>query len=407
MNLNQCINNTVKKQNNKKYDENPGPLKDVVVIDLTRVLAGPYCTMVLSDLGARVIKVENPNGGDDSRHIGPFIESDGNKKSAYFMSLNRNKESIALNLKDDADLKTLHALLKKADVLIENFRPGVMEKLGLGFDTLSTQYPGLIYAAVSGFGQSGPHKNRAAYDIVVQAMGGIMSVTGHKDGPPTRVGTSMGDITAGLFTAIGISSALYERTKTGAGVKIDVAMLDSQIAILENAIARYMALGENPGPLGARHPSISPFSVFKAKDDYLVIAAGNDALFHKLCDVLNVPELKDDSRFSTNDLRTRHVDALTVKIEIALSVKPVSQWLGELETAGIPSGPLNTVADILNDPHVQSRNMLIKTRDPEIGELSMAGNPIKFGGLTDPLIRRAAPNLDIDRDRIMAELNSV
>ncbi|MGD9247660.1 MAG: CoA transferase [Desulfobacteraceae bacterium] len=382
----------------------PGLLSGVTVIDLTRVLAGPYCTMVLSDLGARVIKVENPKGGDDSRHIGPFIENDKAKKSAYFMSLNRNKESIALDLKDDADMGILHQLLEKADVLIENFRPGVMEKLGLGYNDLHTQYPGLIFASVSGFGQSGPHKDRAAYDIVVQAMGGIMSVTGHDHCPPTRVGTSMGDITAGLFAAIGISSALYERTRTGKGRKIDVAMLDCQLAILENAIARYMALGEVPGRLGARHPSITPFSVFKAKDDYLVIAAGNDMLFEKLANVLETPELLSDDRFSSNELRTDKQAQLAEKIEAALANRTVAHWLKVLDKAGVPSGPLNNVADILKDPHIKSRNMLITTDDPDVGPIGMAGNPIKIDGVADPETRISAPDLDSGRKEILAEL---
>ncbi|SDP82043.1 CaiB/BaiF CoA transferase family protein [Desulforhopalus singaporensis] len=381
-----------------------GPLSGVTVIDLTRVLAGPYCTMVLSDLGARVIKVENPNGGDDSRHIGPFVGSGQTTKSAYFMSLNRDKESIALDLKNDDDRKILFALLRNADVIIENFRPGVMEKLGLGWDVLKTRYPELIYAAVSGFGQSGPHRDRPAYDIVVQAMGGIMSVTGHKDQPPTRVGTSIGDITAGLFMSIAISTALYERTKTGTGTKIDVAMLDSQIAILENAVARYMALGENPQPLGTRHPSITPFSLFKAKDGYLVIAAGNNSLFQRLSEVLNAPELLEDPRFSTNALRTEHVETLTREIENLLANRSVSEWLDALSKAGVPSGPLNTVADILNDPHIEFRNMLITTEDPDIGQLKMAGNPIKFEGVPDLAKRPPAPDLDGDREKILAEL---
>lgn len=390
---------------NENVTKSSGPLSNITVIDLTRVLAGPYCTMVLSDLGARVIKVENPTGGDDARHIGPFVESGESRKSAYFMSLNRDKESIALDLKSDDDRQVLLDLLKQADVLVENFRPGVMEKLGLGYDDLHALYPELIYASVSGFGQTGPHRDQPAYDIVVQAMGGIMSVTGHKGGPPTRVGTSIGDITAGLFTAIGISSALYERTRTNKGSKIDVAMLDCQIAILENAIARYMALGENPGPLGARHPSISPFSVFKAKDDYLVIAAGNNTLFGKLSKVIGIPGLKDDKRFITNDLRTKHFSMLTQKIESALSDRPVSEWLGKLDKAGVPSGPLNTVADILKDPHVKARNMLISTDDRDVGQVGMAGNPIKIKGVPDPEKRNPAPDLDSHRERIMAELS--
>ena len=322
------------------------------------------------------------------------------------MSLNRDKESIALDLKRSEDVRIFHALLETADVLVENFRPGVMDKLGFGYDALHAAYPGLIYASVSGFGQSGPHKDRAAYDIVVQAMGGIMSVTGHEDAPPTRVGTSMGDITAGLFTAIGISSALFERTKTGLGRKLDVAMLDCQLAILENAIARYMALGENPGRLGARHPSITPFSVFKAADDYLVIAAGNNMLFEKLAHVLQMPGLLSDDRFATNEMRTDHHDTLAVQIEAALAKNTVSHWLEALDKAGVPSGPLNSVKDILNDPHVQSRNMLITTDDPDVGSIGMAGNPIKIEGIDDPEKRSAAPDLDADRDRILTRLEN-
>jgi len=391
----------------KDKNQNPsGLLSGVTIVDLTRVLAGPYCTMVLSDLGARVIKVENPKGGDDSRHIGPFVKKNSAKKSAYFMSLNRNKTSIALDLKDTDDVEIFHQLLGKADVVIENFRPGVMEKLGLGYDTLHAKYPGLIFASVSGFGQSGPHKDRAAYDIVVQAMGGIMSVTGHDECPPTRVGTSMGDITAGLFAAIGISSALFERTRTGLGRKIDVAMLDCQIAILENAIARYMALGETPGRLGARHPSITPFSVFKAKDDYLVIATGNNILFEKLANVLKTPELLSDDRFTSNELRTDNEAALAERIEAALSGNTVSFWLEALEKAGVPSGPLNNVADILKDPHVKSRNMLITTDDSEVGPIGMAGNPIKIDGVPDPETRTPAPDLDSGREEILARLKN-
>ncbi|NQU55907.1 MAG: CoA transferase, partial [Rhodospirillales bacterium] len=221
-----------------------GPLTGITVIDLTRVLAGPYCTMVLADLGARVLKVETPAGGDDARNFGPFIGTEDKQKSAYFMSLNRGKESIALNLKDDADKLIFEQLLIEADILVENYRPGTMEKLGYGWDTLHEKYPRLIYAAASGFGHSGPYSKRPAYDLVVQGMGGVMSLTGHPGGEPTRVGTSVGDITAGLFTTIGINAALYHRQQSGLGQKIDVSMLDCQVAILENAIARYAATGQ-------------------------------------------------------------------------------------------------------------------------------------------------------------------
>lgn len=378
-----------------------GPLNGIIVVDLTRVLAGPYCTMVLSDLGARVIKVETPGIGDDSRHIGPFIKD----KSAYFMSLNRGKESIALNLKDDGDRSIFERLLARADVLVENYRPGVMEKLGYGWEDLHAQYPSLIYAAASGFGHTGPYKTRAAYDMVVQGMGGIMSITGHPGGPPTRVGSSIGDITAGMFTAIGVNAALYHRGQTGDGQKIDVAMLDSQLAILENAIARYAATGESPGPLGARHPSITPFAALKTKDGHVMIAAGNDRLFADLARILGREDLADDPRFATNDLRTRNVDALTVEIEAALVHETTDHWLAALEDGGIPCGPLNNVAQVMNDPQILARNMVVTVDDPVTGQLKLAGNPIKMSGFDDPATRGPVPDLDSDRDRLLAWLD--
>jgi CoA:oxalate CoA-transferase len=295
-----------------------GPLAGVTVVDLTRVLAGPYCTLILADLGARVVKVELPGSGDDARRIGPFVEN----RSAYFASVNRGKESIALDLKDAADREVFERLLARADVLVENFRPGTMEKLGYGWETLHDRHPGLIYAAASGFGHTGPYADRPAYDLVAQAMGGIMSVTGHPGAPPTRVGTSIGDIAAGLFTAVGVNAALLHREREGHGLKIDVAMLDCQLAILENAVARYLATGQAPGPIGARHPSITPFDAFATGNGYVVVAGGNDALFGKLCDVLDRPELREDPRFATNDGRTDHEAELKAEIEAALGKDP-------------------------------------------------------------------------------------
>ncbi len=377
-----------------------GPLAGITVVDLTRVLAGPYCTMVLSDLGARVIKVERPGRGDDSREIGPFV----NGRSAYFSSLNRGKQSIALDLKSEPDRAILHRLLARADVLVENFRPGAMDRLGLGWDDLHARHPRLICAATSGFGQSGPYRDRAAYDVVVQGMGGIMSVTGQPGAPPTRVGTSIGDITAGLFTAIGINAALYEREQTGRGRRIDVAMLDCQVAILENAIARYFASGEVPGPIGSRHPSITPFAAFRASDGHLVIAAGNDALFAKLVDVLEEPALLSDDRFRSNHDRTENADALAAALEQRLATRPVAEWIERLQSAGIPCGPLNDVAAVLDDPHVRARNMVVTAEDPAAGSLRMAGNPIKLSDTPDPPTRGPVPELDGDRERILAEL---
>ncbi len=377
-----------------------GPLDGIVVLDLTRVLAGPYCTLILSDLGARVIKVETPKGGDDARHFGPFVKD----RSAYFVSLNRNKESIALDLKVAPDRAIFERLLGITDVLVENFRPGAMDKLGYGYAALKDRFPRLIYAAASGFGQTGPYSRRPAYDMVVQGMGGVMSLTGQPGGEPTRVGTSIGDLTAGLFTAVGIASALLHRANTGHGQMIDVAMLDCQVAILENAIARYVATGQVPGPLGARHPTITPFGAFAAADGHLIIAAGNDALFGKLCEALARPELAANPLFRTNPLRTEHNAALKDEMESALGRKPVAEWLAVLEKAGVPCGPINTVDKVLADPQVRARNMVVSAEDPVAGTIAMAGNPIKMSLFADPATRGPAPALDADRARILKEL---
>ena len=380
--------------------ERRGPLSGVTVLDLTRVLAGPYCTMVLADLGARGIKVERPGDGDDARSIGPFVEA----KSAYFMSLNRGKQSIALDLRDPADRGVFEKLLPRADVLIENYRAGVMEKMGYGWETLHARHPRLIYAAASGFGHTGPYAGRPAYDLVVQGMGGLMSLTGQPGSEPTRVGTSIGDIAAGLFTAVGINAALYHRELTGEGTKIDVAMLDCQVALLENAIARYVATGQVPGPLGSRHPSITPFEAFASADGHLIIAAGNDGLFRKLCVVLGRPELADDPRFCSNEARSRNADALKTAIEAVLRGRTRADWLAALEAAGVPCGPINDVAEVMADPQVVARNMVIRVQDEVAGELSMPGNPIKLSGFEDASTREPAPALDRDRRRLLEEL---
>jgi CoA:oxalate CoA-transferase len=372
-----------------------GPLSGVTVVDLTRVLAGPYCTMVLADLGARVIKVERPGRGDDARAIGPFVEG----RSAYFGSLNRGKESIALDLRGEADRGVFEALLARADVLVENFRPGTLGRLGYAWEALEARFPRLVYAALSGFGQSGPHAGRPAYDVIAQAMGGIMSLTGEPGGPPVRVGTSIGDIAAGLFAAIGIGAALRHRDRTGRGTLVDVAMLDAQVAILENAIARYTATGVVPGPLGSHHPSIAPFGAFAARDGHLVVAAGNDALFVRLCGLLGRPELARDPRFASNEARSRQAEALQRELESALGARTVGEWLEALGGAGIPCGPIQDVAQVLRDPQVAARNMLIRA-----GGAAMAGNPVKLAAYPDPSERPPAPELDQHRTAILREL---
>ena len=376
-----------------------GPLKNLLVVDLTRVLVGPYCTMILSDLGARVIKIEAPEIGDDSRKFGPFIED----YSAYFMSLNRGKESIALNLKNTNDKKIFEKILSKADILVENFKPGTLEKWGYGWKDVNKKYPKLIYASASGFGQTGPLKELPAYDMVVQGMGGLMSVTGHPNSEPTRVGTSIGDITAGLFTAIGINAALYDREKTGKGMFIDVAMLDCQIAILENAIARYLSKNEIPKPLGSRHPSIAPFEAFKTKDSYIIIAAGNDKLFNNLCEALNLNEITKDEKFKSNSLRCENMDELKKIFEEKLKSKNTSDWITIFEKLKIPCGPIFNIKEAVENPQIKERNMIVKAYHDIIGEFKLSGNPIKMSNYKDEKTRGKIPNLDEHREKILKE----
>ena len=380
-----------------------GPLAGTMVVDLTRVLAGPYCTMILADLGARVIKVEAPPDGDDSRSFGPFLEG----RSAYFMSLNRSKESIALNLKDGTDRLLFNRLLGQADVLVENFRPGVLDKLGFGWDQLHKTFPRLIYLAISGFGRTGPYAQRPAYDMVVQAMGGIMSLTGHPGGPPTRVGSSMGDITAGLYGAIGVAAALHNRGQTGTGTIVDLSMLDCQVAVLENAIARYCTTNEVPTPIGSRHPSITPFASFATGDGHVIIACGTDALFARLANCLDRPDLIKDPRFGANDVRTQYVEELTTEIEVGTRTKTTAEWLTDLGAAGIPCGPINNIEDVLQDPQIASRNMVVSIDDADAHTLKLAGNPLKMSDFDDPASRAAAPALDADRASIIAELDAL
>ena len=378
-----------------------GPLKNLLVVDLTRVLVGPYCTMILSDLGARVIKIEAPEIGDDSRGFGPFIDD----YSAYFMSLNRGKESIALNLKNEDDKKIFEKILAKADILVENFKPGTLEKWGFGWNEVSKKYPKLIYASASGFGQTGPLKELPAYDMVVQGMGGLMSVTGHPNSEPTRVGTSIGDITAGLFTAIGINAALYDRQKTGKGAFIDVSMLDCQIAILENAIARYLSKNEIPEPMGSRHPSIAPFEAFKTKDSFLIIAAGNDKLFKSLCEVLEIPNIATDEMYKTNSLRSQNIDKLKLIIEDKLQHKNTDEWIKVMENLKIPCGPIFNIKQAVENPQIKERNMIVKSFHKKIGEFKSAGNPIKMSTYKDEKTRGDIPDLDEHRDKILKEFS--
>ncbi|MDR3565025.1 MAG: CoA transferase [Negativicutes bacterium] len=375
------------------------PLEGIVVLDLTRVLAGPYAAMMLSDFGANVIKLEAPKGGDDSRAFGPFI----GKESVYFMSLNRGKRSMTLNLKEEKAQELFKAMVEKADVVLENYRPGTMEKFGLGYEELKKINPKLIYTACSGFGHTGPYSERPAYDVIVQGMGGIMSITGQENGEPTRVGASVGDITAGLFAAFGTMTALYNREVTGIGQKVDVSMLDCQVAILENAIARYVSSGVVPKPIGNRHPSITPFEAFKAKDGYVIIAVGNDRLWATFCNLIGKPEMITDERFVSNPKRTENQKSLKAILDTVFPNKTVDEWLEILEKAGIPNGPINTIDRVVNDVQVKSRDMIIETDHPIAGKVKMPGIPIKMSE-TPGSVESPAPLLGQHTEEILHEI---
>ena len=348
-------------------------LDGVKVIDLSRNLAGPFCGMMLADLGAEVIKVETPGKGDDARTYGPFI----NGESGYFISINRGKKSVTLNLKDPDDKEKLKKLIRDADVMLDNFRPGVLDRLGITEEWVSEINPQLIFASITGFGQTGPYRTKAAYDMVVQGYGGIMSLTGDPGGHPTRVGISIGDLAAGLYMTIGVLADLYARRKTGRGDRLDVAMLDCQVALLENSLVRYFASGVCPGPIGNRHPSITPFEAYPTKDGNLIICAGNPKNWNDMCDALEREDLRNDERFATNELRTNNREALAELLAQQLKTKTTKEWIAVLEEHQVPCGPVNTVADIVENEQVKARDMIISIDYPGTGEIKSPGCPIK------------------------------
>ncbi len=377
------------------------PLENIVILDLSRVLAGPFATRIAADLGARIIKVEPPETGDDTRSYGPFIKD----FSGYFLSLNHGKESIQLNLKHPNDRRIFEELCAKSDVLIENYRAGTMDKLGYGWKYIEKHFPRLIYCAVSGFGQTGPYSDRPAYDMVVQAMGGLMSITGEEGGEPVRVGSSIGDITAALYAAIAINGCLYKREKTGKGSYIDIGMLDCQLAILENALIRYTIGKEIPTPIGARHPSITPFGAFRTRDNRIIIAVGNNHLFKNLCDAIGGEGIFADPDYATNDLRNRHVKALTRDIEAILTTKDTAEWVEILNKFSVPCSPIHNIKDVIHDPQIKARKMIIHVDDPELGSFKVAGNPIKINGVMDNMHQITAPRLNQHRTQILKDFN--
>lgn len=379
-----------------------GPLSGITVLDFSRVLAGPYCTMVLADLGARVIKVEKFGTGDDTRAFPPFVDAE----SAYFMCFNRGKESIVLDIKSPRDRDLLERLLDSSDVLVENFRPGVMDRLGYGPERLAKTHPHLIYASISGFGHSGPMSDLPGYDMVVQAMGGVMSLTGWPGEQPARVGTSFGDLGAALFGVIGILSALYKRTKNAQGERVDIGMLDCQAALMETALARYDVEGKVPTRTGDCHPSLAPFETFQAKDERFVIAAGNDQLFLLMADALGAPELALDPAFSTNDLRVQNRPRMVAAINAVTGMRPVAHWLDLLNEAGVPCGPINTIDRLLDHPQLLSRNMIVQVEGQSGKPFRTAGNPVKLSAYLDidPQASLVAPALNQHREAILAEV---
>jgi len=376
-----------------------GPLAGIKVLDLTRVLAGPYTTMILSDLGAEVIKIEQPGIGDESRNFGPFK----NGFSLYFMSVNRGKRSVTLNLKTERGKTIFKQLVKQSDILVENFRPGTMKKFGLDYEALAAEHPSLIYAACSGFGQTGPFAQQGAYDMIIQGMGGIISITGEPDGPPVRVGTSISDITAALFTTIGILSALHHRNNTGKGQLVDVAMLDSLVAVLENAIVRYFATDEIPKPLGSRHPAITPFEAFESADGHVIIAIGNDVLWAKFCEHVDRKNLISDPRFSSNAERTANHSELFPILSEIMRQRTTDEWIRALEKIGVPCGPINTIDKVVSHPQVQAREMITQVMHQVTGAVEVPGVPIKLSD-TPGDVDAPAPGLGEHTDDILTDM---
>jgi CoA:oxalate CoA-transferase len=375
------------------------PLENIRVLDFTRVLAGPYCTMLLADMGAEVIKIERPGAGDDTRHFGPFQ----NGESGYFVFLNRGKKSMALDLKNPHAIAAIKELVKESDVVIENFRPGVMKKLGLDYESLKELNPSLIYTSISGFGQYGPYSQRPAYDLVAQAMGGLTSITGHPDRPPTRSGAALGDMSAALYAVYGIMVSLFHRERTGEGQFIDVAMTDSIIALLENNVMRYTVDNIVPERIGSRHPISSPFDIYQALDGYVVIAVANDSLFKKLAAVMKQPELAEDKRFHLDPLRTENETELKAIIEAWLSGYTVDEAVEIISEGGVPSSPILTIEDVCKDEHTKARNMLIDVDHPVAGSMRIPGNPVKLSQ-TPPIIKEASPALGEHTTQVLTDV---
>ena len=387
----------------------PGPLDGVRVIDLTRILAGPFASMLMADLGADVIKVEQPGTGDPARGNGPFLSPGGGETneqefSSYFMSINRGKRGAALDLANPKGREALLRLVETADVLMENFRPGAMARLGLDYEAVRARNPRVVMCSVSGFGQTGPYAQRPALDVIVQGMGGMLSITGEPGGGPVRPGASIGDITAALFATVAVQSALIERERSGEGQFIDIGMLDCQVAIMENAFTRYFALGQIPQPLGTRHPSSTPFQAFRTADGHVVVAimGGSTDQWPLFCAAIDHVELIDDERYATGWSRTQNYDALIPVIEEAMLTKTTAEWVETLNGMGVPAGPVQNIAQVAADPQVNHRDMFVELPHPALGPVTFTGNPIKLSR-TPSGPSRVPPRLGEHTDEVLAE----
>ena len=376
-----------------------GALAGLTVLDLTRVLAGPYCTMMLADMGARVIKVERPGKGDDTRGWGPPFQ---HGESAYFLSVNRNKESVTLDMKHPDGRRVLDRLVARSDVLVQNFRPGTLDRMGLGYADVARQRPDLVYCSISAFGQNGPRRNEPGYDAVMQGEGGLMSITGPPDGPAYRLGVAIVDIVSGMFSAYGIAVALLARERTGRGQHIDVGMLDAVAAVLTYQAGTYFATGEAPGRLGNRHPSITPYESLEAADGELVVAVGNDQLWRTFCGVLDMDDLADDPRFRTNKDRVNARAALRQVLVERLRTRQVADWLARLKTAGIPCGAVRDLDQVFTDPQIIERAMVVALDHPIAGAIRQLGVPVKLGG-TPGTVRTPPPTLGQHTDAVLRD----
>jgi CoA:oxalate CoA-transferase len=381
-------------------DAVPGPLTEVLVLDFSRVLAGPFATMIMADLGARVIKIERPDAGDDTRGYGPFVDG----RSLYFARVNRGKESVAVDLKSDDGRALLRRIAARADVVVENFRPGVMARHGLGYDDLAAANPALVYASISGFGQTGPWRDRPAYDAVVQSLSGLLAVTGRPGEEPVKPGAPVGDLSAGLYAFGGICASLLSARATGVGCYLDVAMYDTATSLLEGAALRYLATGRNPPLIGNAHHAIAPFDTYVTSDGRITICAANDALWGALCATLEAPHLLADPRYASNRQRHENLATLGPDLEVALAARTTAAWVELLQRAGVPCGVVATVGEALTSEQAVQRNAVITA-----GGLPLPGQPLKMSrhgdvaAWADPAERPAAPDLDGDGDAVRSE----